>query len=134
MNFQTYKITEKDHDFFLYTISPFDSDDTDFVMEQIEHWVANSPKNQMCQYLVHCDFDEMTIEKVGINPCDVINKNLPHDPKCMNLSSDYVPLIPPPKAKRTPKPKADKPPKEAKPKPQKGKAPQNIENVLNTTN
>ena len=134
MNFQTYKITEKDHDFFLYTISLFDGDDSDFVMEQFEHYVSNSPKNQMCQYLVHCDFDEMTIEKVGISPCDVINKNLPHDPKCMNLSSDYVPLIPPPKAKRTPKPKADKPPKEAKPKPKGGKAQQNIEAVLNTAN
>ena len=76
----------------------------------------------------------MTIEKVGINPCDVINKSLPRDPKCMNLNSDYVPLIPPPKAKRTPKPKADKPPKEAKPKPKGGKAQQNIEAVLNTTN
>ena len=132
MNFFSYKITEKDHDFFLYTISPFDGEDNDFVMEQIEHWVANSPQNQICQYLVHCDFDAMTIEKLGISPSDIINKNIPHDPKCLNVSTDYIPLIPPPKPKRTPKPKAEKPQKEPKPKGKKTQ--QNVETALNATN
>ena len=63
-----------------------------------------------------CDFDEMKIEKVAINPADIVNKNLPADNHCANISQDFIALIPPPKEKksRVAKPKTEKPPKEAK--------------------
>ena len=116
MNFQSFKITENDHGFYFFTISPFE--DPEVVMETVEHFVSNSPQIQMCQYLIHCDFDNMKIEKANISCIDIINKNIPNDSKCMNVSSDYVSLIPPPKKKREAKPKADKPP----PKPRGKKA------------
>ena len=119
MNFHPYKVTENDHGFYFFTISPFDNEE--IVMETVEHFVSNSPQNQMCQYLIHCDFDNMKIEKANISCIEVINKNIPiTDSKCMNVSSDYVSLIPPPKEKkkREAKPKADKPP----PKPRGKKA------------
>ena len=68
----------------------------------------------MNQYLHSIDFDNVKVEIVHINPIDVINHNFPPDEKNMLISSSYISLIPPPKAKRTPKPKADKPPKEKK--------------------
>ena len=105
MNFHSYKVIEKDHDFYFFTISPFE--DPEVVMETVEHFVSKSPQNQMCQYLIHCDFDNMEIERAPISPVDIINKNIPNDSKCMNVSSDYVSLIPPPKKKREAKPKAD---------------------------
>ena len=118
MNFHSYKVTENDHGFYFFTISPFE--DPEVVMETVEHFVSNSPQIQMCQYLIHCDFDNMKIEKANISCIDIINKNIPNDSKCMNVSSDYVSLIPPPKEKkkREAKPKADKPP----PKPRGKKA------------
>ena len=59
MNFHPYKVTENDHGFYFFTISPFDNEE--IVMETVEHFVSNSPQNQMCQYLIHCDFDNMKI-------------------------------------------------------------------------
>ena len=115
MNFQSFKITENDHGFYFFTISPFE--DPEVVMETVEHFVSNSPQIQMCQYLIHCDFDNMKIEKANISCIDIINKNIPNDSKCMNVSSDYVSLIPPPKPKREPKKKAEpKEPKQPKPR------------------
>ena len=105
MNFHLFKITEKQNDFYVYYISLFD--DPELTMETFEHWVSNSPQNQICQYLMSCDFDEMTTEKViGISASDAINNRFPSDPKCMNISNDFVPLIPPAKPKRQPKAKA----------------------------
>ena len=68
----------------------------------------------MNQYLNSIDFDTVKIDKVKINPIDVINKTLPADEKCMNISDSYISLIPPPKVKRVPKPKAEKQPKKKK--------------------
>ena len=105
MNFHLFKITEKQNDFYVYYISLFD--DPELTMETFEHWVSNSPQNQICQYLMSCDFDEMTTEKViGISASDAINNSFPTDTKCMNISNDFVPLIPPAKPKRQPKAKA----------------------------
>ena len=110
MNFHLFKITEKQNNFYVYYLSLFD--DPELTMETFEHFVANSPNNQMCQYLMACDFDEMTAEKViGISANDAINDRFPSDPKCMNNSNDFVPLIPPAKPKRTAKPKGEKTPK-----------------------
>jgi len=65
-----------------------------------------------------CDFDNMTIEKVNMNPIDVINKNFLANDKNMLISDSFKSLIPPPKPKREPKKKAEKEPKEKKePKP-----------------
>ena len=81
----------------------------------------------MNQYLNSIDFDTVKIDKVQINPIDVINKTLPADQKCMNISDSYISLIPPPKVKKTPKPKADKPAKEKKePKHRAKKCTQNV--------
>ena len=127
MNFHTFKFSETENNFYFYFISPFSGENIDLVSEQIEHYIANEP-TQMNQYLNSIDFDAVKIEKVSINPIDVINKTLPSDDACMNTSDKYVSLIPPPKVKRTPKPKADKPPKEKKePKPRSAK--KGIQNV-----
>ena len=77
MNFHTFKITESQNAFYVYFVSLFD--DSDLTMETFEHFVANSEQIPMCQYLITCDFDEMKVEKVNVNPIDVINKNLPQD-------------------------------------------------------
>ena len=121
MNFHTFKITESQNAFYVYFVSLFD--DSDLTMETFEHFVANSEQIPMCQYLITCDFDEMKVEKVNVNPIDVINKNLPQDSKCMNICNDFVSHIPPPKPKRTPKPKADKP----APKPKGKKSTQKVD-------
>ena len=123
MNFQSFKITENDHGYYFFTISPFD--DTDLVLETVEHFVSNSPNNQMCQYLMHCDFDAMKIEKVNISPAEIINRAFPADDKNMAVSSSYTQFIPPPKPKREPKKKAEpKEPKQTKPRGKK--ASQNV--------
>ena len=119
MNYYTTKITESENGYYVYFVSLFD--DEELTMETFEHFVANTPQNPISQYLVTCDFDNMKVEKVAINPVDVINKTLPQDSKCMNVSNDFVSHIPLPKAKREPKKKADKPAKEPKPVKPKGK-------------
>ena len=111
MNFQTFKITEE-NGYYVYFVSPFE--DSNFVLEQVEHYLANNPSIPMCQYLYTCNFDKMQVEKSSINPCDVITKTLPQDVKCMNISNDFVSHIPLPKPKKEAKKKADKPAKEAK--------------------
>ena len=97
MNFYSYKITESENNFYVYVVSLFD--DPNYTMETFEHYVANSPQIPLCQYFNTCDFDEMKIEKVAINPVDILNKNLPADNHCANISQDFIALIPPPKEK-----------------------------------
>ena len=123
MNYSVYKFTENENGFYFYFLSPFSEQNVDCVCEFIEHYISNE-HTQMIQYLLHCDFDNTKIEKVSHLPAiDVINKTTSViDPKCMNVSNDFVALIPPPKPKREPKKKADavagatKEPKPAKPR------------------
>ena len=119
MNFSTYKFTEGNNNYYFYAISHIDN--LDIVSEQLEHGIANELEKPMNQYLINVDFDNVTIKKSSISPLDVINRNFPQDSKCMNISTDYVSLIPPQKPKKEANQKAekvDKPVKEAKiPKP-----------------
>ena len=126
MNFHTFKFSESENNFYFYFISPFSGENIDLVSEQIEHYISNEP-TQMNQYLNSIDFDTVKIEKVSINPIDVLSNNFPPDEKNMLISTSYISLIPPPKVKRVPKPKADKPAKEKKePKPRAKKCTQNV--------
>ena len=124
MNFHVFKIQELENGFYFYFISLFNGENIDLVSESIEHYISNE-RNQINQYLNSIDFDTVKIDKVHINPIDVINKTLPADEKCMNISDSYISLIPPPKVKRVPK--ADKQAKEKKePKPRAKKCTQNV--------
>ena len=126
MNFHVFKFQELENGFYFFFISLFNGENIDLVSESIEHYISNE-RNQMNQYLNSIDFDTVKIDKVQMNPIDVINKTLPADEKCMNISDSYISLIPPPKVKRVPKPKADKPAKEKKePKPRAKKCTQNV--------
>ena len=128
MQYSVFKITEHDHEFFLYFVSPFGEQQSELALESAEHWISNNPELQMNQYLMTIDFDKVTCEKVSLNPADVVAGRVPHDPKCVNVSQEYLPLIPPPKPKREPKKKAEKPPKEPKqPKPRGKKSTQKVE-------
>ena len=121
MNFQTYKVDESDSNFYFYVISHVQ--DPMLVLEEVEHGISNEPQFPMNQYLMSVDFDKVECSKSPINPIDVINESFPQDPKCMNISHEYVALIPPPKVKKQSKPKAEaKEAKEAKPKTQKPRA------------
>ena len=120
MNYNVYKFQELDNGFYFYFLSLFSEKHVGCATEQIEHYISNEPI-QMNQYLHSIDFDNVKVEIVYINPIDVINNNFSLDEKNMLISSSYISLIPPPKAKRTPKPKADKPVKEKKePKAKRG--------------
>ena len=126
MNFHVFKFSEAENGHYFFFISPFNKDNIDLVSESIEHYISNEP-TQMNQYLNGINFDTIKVESVQINPIDVINKTLPADEKCMNISDSYISLIPPPKVKRVPKPKADKPAKEKKEtKPRAKKSTQNV--------
>ena len=116
MNYNVFKLTELQNNFYTYIVSPFD--DTELTMETFEHFVSNSPQLLMCQYLMICDFDNMTIEKVNMNPIDVINKNFLANDKNMLISDSFKSLIPLPKEKkkREVKPKEPKEKKEPKPR------------------
>ncbi len=121
MNFYTFKITEPVNGFYAYVASLFD--DTHLTLETFEHYIANSPHVTMCQYLYASDFDNMCVEKSNINPIDVINKHLPQDDKCVNVSQTFMQHIPP-KPKRETKPKPAKEPKAPK---QRGKSIKKVE-------
>ena len=121
MNYSVFKITENEHGYFFFIVSPFE--DADLAMETAGFYVSNSPQIPMCQYLMVCDWDNMNVEKVSMCQIDVINKTFQPDDKNMLVSSSFVPLIPPPKKKREAKPKADKP----APKPKGKKAAQKVE-------
>ena len=121
IQFHVYKLTENTNGYYIYLIS--NVEDPEIFIEQVEHSVANELNKPYNQYLSTCDWDDMKIEKVNINPIDVINRHLPQDDKCINVSESYISLIPPPKEKkkREPKPKAE--PKEKKPAKPRGKKP-----------
>ena len=114
-----YKIFEVKNNFFQYVISHID--DEDMVLEHQEHYAVHHNDKPINKYFNLIGWDDVDIEKVDIKPSDVINKSLPSNEKCMNISNKFEEFIvePPPKAKRAAKPKAE--PKIAKvPKP-KGK-------------
>ena len=135
MQYSVFKLTEHDHDFFLYFVSPFGEQQSDLALESVEHWISHAPELQMNQYLMSIDFDNVTCEKASISPIDVVSGRIPQDAKCLNNSQDFIALIPPPKPKRAAKPKAEKVPKEAKPKAKpRGKTPQKVDiSTENTT-
>ena len=111
MNYYGFKLTEADHGYYFYFLSPFDGQDIDLVAESIEHYISNVP-TEMNKYLVTVNFDEVKIERViSTSAMDIINNQFPNDTKCMNVSNEYVSHIPPPKPKRTPKPKGEAKPK-----------------------
>ena len=118
MNYSVYKFTESEHSFYFYFISHFDGEDIEVVSESIEHYISNVP-TEMNKFLIHCDFDNVKIEKVNISPIDVLYKAFQPDDKNMLISNSFISLIPMPKPKPSRK-KAettDKPPKkEAKPR------------------
>lgn len=111
MNYSAFKFTENDNGFYFYFISPFSQQNIDFVAESIEHYISNEP-TEMNKYLHSVDFDNVKVEPaVGVSVMDIINKQFAPDPKCMNISQEYVSLIPAPKPrkeKKEPKPKAEK--------------------------
>ena len=113
MNYSVFKLTESDNCYFFYFLSPFDGNDIELVAENIEHYIANVP-NQMNQYLLTVDFDNVKIEKVDIPAITVLNKTFQPDDKNMNISTSYISLIPPPKEPKKRKEKTDKVQKEAK--------------------
>ena len=126
MNYCAYKFTDQASQYYFYFISPFTgTDDIDLVAESIEHYISNAP-SQMNQFLVTVDFDQAKIEPAqSITPLNVINGTFPADDKCMNISTSFVSLIPPPKPVK-PKKEA-KPVKEHKvPKPRGKKAVQQV--------
>ena len=114
MNFSVYKFQEHDNEFYLYTISNLD--DPELVLQTIEFSITNEPEKPINQYLMTVNFDNVKIEKLSISLIDVINRSFPSDSKCMNVSQDYISLIPPPKEKkkREIKPKIEKPEKQKK--------------------
>ena len=114
MNFQTFKISETTNNFYFYFISHVD--DPELVLDIVDVCLDEKDK-PMNQYIMSIDPDTIKCEKVSVSPCDVINRNLPQDSKCMNISNDYCALIPPPKEsrkKKEAKPKVEKTPKEPK--------------------
>ena len=128
MNYNVYRLTENDHGYYFYFLSSFSESNMDCVAESIEHYISNE-STPMNQYLNIIDFDAVKIEKVNISPIDVINRNLPQDSKCMNISQDFATLIPPPKEKKKREAKP-KPEKEAKQPKQRGAKKSNQVNIL----
>ncbi len=134
MNYSVYKFTESEHSYYFYFISHFD-EDIELVSESIEHYIGNVP-TEMNKFLIHCDFDNVKIEKVNISPIDVLNKSFQPDDKNMLISNSFVSLIPVPKPKPSRKKTetVDKPPKkEAKPRPKKQAQKAVIIDTSNTT-
>ena len=130
MKFHVFKFSEAENGHYFLFISPFNGDNIDLVSESIEHYISNE-LTPMNQYLNNIDFSTVKVEKVQMNPIDVINKSFQPDEKNMLISSSFVslkPLPPPPKVKKAPKPKADKPVKEKKePKQRAKKGTQNVQ-------
>ena len=130
MNYHTYKFIDLENGYYFFFISPFRGDNIDLVSESIEHYISNE-LTPMNQYLNNIDFSTVKVEKVQMNPIDVINKSFQPDEKNMLISSSFVSLIPPPpppKVKKAPKPNADKPVKEKKePKQRAKKGTQNVQ-------
>ena len=113
MNYNVFKLSESENNYYFYFISPFSESNIECVSESIEHYISNE-QTLMNQYLHIIDFDNVKIEKVNMNPIDVINKNFPADDKNMLISDSYKAFIPPPKE---PKKKREAKPKEPKKEP-----------------
>ena len=111
MNYNVFKLSESENNYYFYFISPFSESNIECVSESIEHYISNE-QTLMNQYLHIIDFDNVKIEKSSMNSIDVINKSFPPDDKNMLISDSFKSLIPPPKPKREPKKKAEKEPKE----------------------
>ena len=80
MNYNVYKFQELENGFYFYFLSLFSEKHVECASEQIEHYISNEP-TQMNQYLNSIDFDTVKIEKVSINPIDVLSNNFPPDDK-----------------------------------------------------
>ena len=117
MNYNVFKLSESENNYYFYFISPFSEQNNELALESIEHYISNE-STQMNQYLHNINFDEVKIEKVNMNPIDVINKNFPADDKNMLISDSYKAFIPLPKEKkkREVKPKEPKEKKDPKPR------------------
>ena len=116
MNYQTFKLTENTNGYYFFFISPFSEQNNELALESIEHYISNE-STQMNQYLHNINFDEVKIEKINMNPIDVINKSFAPDDKNMLVSNSFVALIPLPKEKK----KREVKPKEPKPVKPRGK-------------
>ena len=117
MNYNVFKLSESENNYYFYFISPFSEQNNELALESIEHYISNE-QTLMNQFLHNINFDEVKIEKVNMNPIDVINKNFPADDKNMLISDSYKAFIPLPKEKkkREVKPKEPKEKKEPKPR------------------
>ena len=117
MNYNVFKLSESENNYYFYFISPFSEQNNELALESIEHYISNE-STQMNQYLHNINFDEVKIEKINMNPIDVINKSFAPDDKNMLVSNSFVALIPLPKEKkkREVKPKEPKEKKDPKPR------------------
>ena len=93
--FSRFKFSKTENGFHFYFLSPVNGDNIDLVSESIEHYISNE-LTPMNQYLNNIDFSTVKVEKVQMNPIDVINKYFQPDEKNMLISSSFVSLIPPP--------------------------------------
>jgi len=128
----TYKISEKQTNYYYYIVSHIDN--KDLVLKYFEVEISEYPDSPVNQFFDFC-WDDISIDKSDVKPTDVINGTLPVDKLCMNTSDDYKMLLKqfleeeekpkvkaPPKKPRTPKEpkvKVEKAKKEPKPKPSK---------------
>ena len=116
MNYNVFKLSESENNYYFYFISPFSESNIECVSESIEHYISNE-QTLMNQYLHIIDFDNVKIERAQLSPIDVINKSFASDDKNMLISDSFKSHIPPakePKKKREAKPKGE--PKPVKPR------------------
>jgi len=123
-DYKVYKIIDHDNDFFKYVIS--DIDNGEMVLEHFEHYCGLFPlENAINKYFnLVADWDTVDFEESKLNPIDVVNKSIPQDEKCMNVSNKFEELVKiaedefkkEREAKAAKKTKVPKEKKEAKPK------------------
>ena len=132
MNYNVFKLSESENNYYFYFLSPFSESNMEFVSESIERYISNE-QTLMNQYLHIIDFDNVKIERAQLSPIEVINKSFASDDKNMLSSDSFKSLIPPPKAKREPTTKAENEPKK-EPKPRGKKCVNVSESVPVQTN
>ena len=109
-----YKVSDEINGYYLYVVSRVKN--IEIFEEQLEHYAANEPDDIDIAYFNFIGWNTIKIEVVSdIKPIDVLNKNLPNDGKCMNVTDSFKSLIViPEKKKRVTKQKTEKPKKEPK--------------------
>ena len=109
-----YKVSDEMNGYYLYVVSRVKN--IEIFEEQLEHYASNEPDDIDNAYFNFIGWNTIQIEVVSdIKPTDVLNKNLPNDGKCMNMTDSFKSLIViPEKKKRVTKPKAEKIKKEPK--------------------